>query len=106
MRKVTILLSFLLITLIFPLSIAAKIIRNELAIVASNEVIDDDLFIGGETVLVEGTVNGDLYVAGGNIIVKGTVNGDILAAGGTIDISGIVRGDIRAAGGNINLRNV
>ena len=104
MRKVTILLSFLLITLIFPLSISAKIIRNELAIVASNEVIDDDLFIGGETVLVEGTVNGDLYVAGGNIIVKGKINGDVLAAGGMIDISGTVRGDIRAAGGNIIIK--
>ena len=106
MQRIKIFLAIFLASFILPLTVSAKIAKQELATVAQDEVIDDDLFIGGETVLIEGTINGDLYVAGGSVIVKGTVNGDILAAGGTIDISGRVRDDVRAAGGNINLRNV
>src|SRR3989338_6223614 len=103
MRRIKVFLAIFFASFILPLTVSAKIVKQELAIVAQDEVIDDDLFIGWETVLIEGTINGDLYVAGGSVIVKGTVNGDILAAGGTIDISGIVMDDIRTAGENINI---
>ena len=43
------------------------------ATVGANEVIEDDLFIGGSTVRVEGTVTGDLFAAGETVIISGVV---------------------------------
>lgn len=96
--------SFLVLFLFIPAQVSAKVISSESDVtIESGEVIDDDLFIGGETVTFEGTVNGDLYVAGGEIRVDGTVNGDLLAAGGMIQVSGIITDDLRAAGGNLTI---
>lgn len=82
----------------------ARIITSETnAIVGPEVVIDDDLYITGQTVTVEGIVNGDVYAAGSNVTVRGTVNGDVLAAGGMIDVSGTVTDDVRLAGGTITI---
>jgi len=77
--------------------------ESKTVMLGKNEVVNDDLFISGDEVLVEGTVNGDLYAAGGMVTIRGTVNGDILAAGGNLEISGKIADDIRAAGGNIRI---
>lgn len=73
--------------------------------IAADETVDDDLFIGAETVMIDGTVNGDLYAAGGVVTVNGTINGDVLVAGGVVNISGIIGQDVRAAGGTIAVTN-
>ena len=77
--------------------------KDKTVIVAKDEVIDDDLFISGDEVIFEGTVNGDLYAVGGVVTIRGTVNGDVLAAGGNIEISGEIADDVRVAGGNIRI---
>lgn len=84
----------------------AKVFSKELAVIPKDEVVDEDLFITGETVRVDGVVNGDLYAAGGNVIVSGEVNGDVIAVGGMIDISGKIADDLILAGGNINIDEV
>lgn len=84
--------------------VLAKVIPSEGSYtLPADEVIDDDLFVGGETVTVNGTVNGDLYVGGGVVDIDGTINGDVLAAGGNLTISGVVEDDVRAAGGNLTV---
>ncbi len=54
--------------------------------VASGVVIDDDLIIGGNTVVIDGTVNGMVLAGGNDVIINGTVNGDVLAAGSSVTI--------------------
>src|SRR5687767_15870586 len=55
---------------------------------------------GGDTVTIASgeTINDDLYVAGETIVVDGTIKGDLVAFGQTITINGIVEGDLIAAG--------
>ena len=69
--------------------------------ISGNEVIEGDLFIAGETIIVEGTINGDLIAAGKTIIVNGIVNGSIIAAGETININGETTRAVRIAGNNL-----
>jgi cytoskeletal protein CcmA (bactofilin family) len=64
----------------------------------ANEVVEDDLYAGAETVTVEGTVRGDLVAAGGTVRVNGTVEGDVISAGRTVIINGTVEDDVRIAG--------
>lgn len=99
MKKVfLLLLTFAFSLLTFSSPVFAKIISSptEAVTIAADEVIDDDLFIGAETVTVEGTVNGDLFAAGRAVKVSGTINGDIFAFGMTVDISGKIKEDVRA----------
>jgi len=69
--------------------------------VASGEVVDDDLYVGANTVVIDGTINGDLWAAGGTITVNGIVNGSVMAVGRTVSINGDVGHAVRAAGETI-----
>ncbi len=66
--------------------------------IAASEVVEDDLYLAGEVIVVDGTVKGDLIAAGQTIIINGTVEGDLLAAGRDIIINGTVRDDARIFG--------
>lgn len=52
----------------------------------ADQTVDDDLFISGETVSVDGTVNGLVIASGGVVNVNGTINGDLFAFGQTVKI--------------------
>lgn len=96
---------FLSLVLFLAPSVRAKVISSEKEVVVEEEeVIDDDLFVAGESVTIEGIINGDLYAAAGNIKISGTVNGDVIAAGGMLEITGEIKDDVRIAGGNINIQ--
>ncbi len=69
----------------------------------AGQVVNDDLYVTGSEIFIDGTVNGDLYAAGGYIEVNGTVTGDVVAAGGGIKITGDVQDDVRVAGGGIDI---
>lgn len=84
-------------------ALAADLRQGNDVSVGSGETINDDLYVAGGTITLDGTVNGSLIVAGGTVSVAGTVSRDVMVAGGTINLSGHVGGSIRAAGGNISI---
>ena len=67
-------------------------------IIAAGQIVNDDLYLAGETILLNGTVKGDAVLAARQITVNGTVEGDLIAAGQTIAINGSVGDDARLAG--------
>lgn len=95
----------LLLALLVALAAAdargATLLSGDAPVVPAGTVLDDDVYVAGGNVRVDGTIRGDLVAAGGQIDVDGSVSGDVLAAGGTIRIRGEVGGSIRAAGGEI-----
>ncbi|MFI7743540.1 hypothetical protein [Kocuria rhizosphaericola] len=80
-----------------PAAGAAEFRGEDRVVVAADEVVDDDLYVTGETVVVDGTVRGDLLVAGGSVTINGTVEGDLMAAAQTVVIEGTVGDDARVA---------
>ena len=86
-----------LLSLAGPVS-AVEVREGANVVVAQGEVIDDDLFIGGTTVVVDGTVNGDLFAAGRDVVVNGTVNGSLAIAGQSLTLNGKVTGSVYAGG--------
>jgi len=104
-RQILFVAFFLSIAFFLAPNVQAEIISSEeQVVIKEGEIIDDDLFVVGEGVTVEGIINGDLYAAGRNIKISGTVNGDVIAAGGMIEITGEVKDDVRVAGGNITIQ--
>jgi len=69
----------------------------------AGETIDDDLFIAGEIVAVDGTVNGDLFAVGETVTVNGTVNGSLMASGQTIIVNGEVAGSVYSGASTLTL---
>jgi hypothetical protein len=82
---------------------AAELRQGDRIVVAPGETIDDDLYVFGGTVSVQGTVNGDVVVIGGASTVSGLITGDLLVLGGTTTITGDVLGSVRAAGGTVTI---
>jgi hypothetical protein len=69
--------------------------------VASGEVVDDDLYVAGNSIIIDGTINGDLWAAGNSITVDGVVTGSVMAIGRTVNINGDVGHAVRAGGETI-----
>lgn len=67
-------------------------------VIAAGEVIDDDLYVGANEFILDGTVNGDLIAFGTTVTINGTVNGDIFSAAQTVVLNGKVTGAVRMAG--------
>lgn len=71
---------------------------DEEVIIKAGEIIEDDLYVGANHFVLDGTVKGDLVVGGTLIEINGTVEGDLLAAGQTLLINGTIQDDVRFAG--------
>ncbi|MFH1485844.1 MAG: hypothetical protein ABIH46_07215 [Chloroflexota bacterium] len=74
---------------------------GNIVVVGKDEVIDDDVYLAGQNLRVDGKVNGDVVAAGSNIEINGTVTGSVMAAGGTISVRGEVGHSARIAGGSL-----
>lgn len=74
---------------------AAEIITGDPdAILPADQVIDDDLFISGQNVRIEGTVYGDVFAAGNQVEVTGTIDGNLFVGSQIFTNNGTVNGSV------------
>jgi len=71
--------------------------------IESEERIDDDLYISGGTIRVDGQVTGDLVATGGTVNADGPVDGNVNIAGGNVTVGGPVGGTVRVAAGTVTI---
>ncbi len=79
--------------------------ENGSVAVAENEVINDDLFAGGQSVTIDGTVNGDVFAAGQTVIVNGIINGNLHIGANSAILGGSVKGNSYVGAANISLNS-
>lgn len=103
MRFILLALTALFLALVPATALAADPRSGSQVTIGPNETINDDLYLAGGTVDVQGTVQGDVVASGGTVNITGNVRGGVLAAGGTVNITGQVERSVRAAGGNVNV---
>lgn len=96
------LLTLLLLTLATPVY-AFEGRDGEKVVIGADEVIEDDLYVGANEFVLDGTVKGDVIVGGSIITINGTVEGDLWAAGQIVVINGVVTDDARIAGAGLQL---
>lgn len=95
---------FALMVLTFATPVYAFESRDgDKVVVGADEVIEDDLYVGANEFILDGTVKGDLIVGGSIITINGTVEGDLWAAGQVIIINGVVMDSARIAGAGLQL---
>lgn len=95
-------LALFVLALLFPLpAFATEFRTGEQVSIAADQIVNDDVYVGGGMVSSAGIINGDLYAGSGSILITGTVTGDVVVSGGNITITGDIGDDVRAAGGTI-----
>lgn len=88
MKKI-ILMSILSLVLVFPSSASAKVVIEEQGAytLPAGETLDDDLFVGSQSVTILGNVNGSIFAGAGTISISGKVGGDIIAGTGDLTLT-------------------
>ena len=88
---------FVMLSLVLVPSVAAFEGREgDHIVIGPDEVIEDDLYVGAESVTIDGVVDGDLFAGAERVIINGTVTGDLVSGAQTIVINGEVEGDVMA----------
>lgn len=73
-------------------------------LVREGDVVDEDLYAGGNQVEIRGTVEGDLVVAAfERLVISGEVQGDVVGAARRAVVSGTIGGSVRLAGDTLRL---
>ncbi|MBN1311402.1 MAG: polymer-forming cytoskeletal protein [Anaerolineae bacterium] len=103
-RIITLLGLFLLALFIsVPVASAYEDRSGERVVIGADEVIDDDLFVGAEELIMDGTINGDLVAMGQTVIINGKVTGSVIAGGSDVTVNGEVGHDVFAAGAVVTI---
>jgi cytoskeletal protein CcmA (bactofilin family) len=89
--------------LLVPLAFAMQRRSGDSVVIASDEVVDDDLYVVARSVSIEGVVRGDVVTAAREVELLGVVEGDLVAVGEKVVVEGRVGDDLRAAGAVVEL---
>ncbi len=100
-KKITLLI--LILFLSFSFSFGSKFKSKRHVLIREEEIVDEDLFVAGETVKVDGKVNGDLFFLAKEITINGEVKGDIIGIANFFTLNGIALDDLRATSQFINI---
>ena len=84
------LIAFIVALIGAPAAFAADFRTDTSISIGDDEVINDDLYLFGTTITVNGIVNGDLFAAGNSLTVNGTVNGNVFLMGQEVIVNGTV----------------
>lgn len=101
-RSMGIILLVSLIMLIFSSPVMAFDLRQgQTVTIASGEVVDDDLYIAGGDIVINGVVNGDVFAVGSSITINGKVDGGITFVGQNAVVNGEITKGLRFGGQSI-----
>jgi hypothetical protein len=96
------LLTLILSIFLLPSSIYAAKMETGDYTLEKDQIVEDNLYVKGENISINGVVDGDIMVMGGNILLSGTVTGDVYAVGNTITTDGYIYGNVFLVGSNVS----
>ena len=103
-RFIILLAAVLAVTIIIAAPVdAADIRQGEKLVVPAGEIVDDDLYLFGSRIAVDGTVNGDIIAFADIIDINGPVNGNFNGGANYITVKGPVRGSVRVAASTMDI---
>jgi cytoskeletal protein CcmA (bactofilin family) len=98
-KLISILTLFFLLTIAFVSPAYAFDGRSgDKIVIQAGNVVNDDLYVGANEFVLDGTVNGDVVAFAQTITINGTINGDLITGAQTVVVNGAVTGNIRMGG--------
>ncbi len=83
---------------------ALDVLSGNNVTIEAGDVVNDDLYLFGEEVRIDGHIRGDLTIFARYVEIGGVVDGDLMVAAQVITITGGIGDDIRMAGQVLTLR--
>jgi len=103
-RFITLLAALITITILAAAPAnAADVRQGNNLVIPAGEVVNDDLYLFGSGIKIDGSVNGDVIAFGDRIAVNGPVNGNFNGAANYITVKGKVQDSVRAAASAIDI---
>lgn len=101
----SIITSFVLIFVLLVPQASAKMLTSKEGevIIPKGEIVNDDLFIGAQSAVVDGVVNGDVFVGAQTVKIGGTINGNLHIGAQTISLNGNVKGSVYVGAQSVNI---
>lgn len=93
----------LLLALISVPAWALDMRSGEIVTVSSGEEVEEELYVAGQDIIIDGTVNDDVFAAGETVTINGDIRGDVFVCGRSIAINGAVERGIIAAGETVHI---
>ena len=76
---------------------AAETRTGDAIFIPGGTTIEDNLYAGGNSITIDGTITGDLIAAGSQVTINGTVDGNVYVGAQSLVVNGTVNGDVAAA---------
>ncbi|MEX2280273.1 MAG: hypothetical protein WEA76_09310 [Acidimicrobiia bacterium] len=87
---------------LLPVPAFAQRVQSNVVLVRADDVITEDLYAAGNTIVVSGVIEGDLVaVAFDSIRIDGVVEGDVIAISNRVEITGRVEGSVRVVAASV-----
>lgn len=99
----TLLAAFFVLSGTTQSALATEFQGGNTVVITADQVVDDDLFVSGEIVEVNGLVKGNLFATGTEVTVNGHVEGSLFMAGRTLEANGKVDGSVYVGGYDLTL---
>jgi hypothetical protein len=106
LNTLPLLLLLLTISLLVPSRIEAAGFYFKSYTLNQDETVDDDIYVVGENVRIDGVVDGDVIVFGDTIQINGTITGDIYLVGSKIDIDANIYGNTSVFANNTTVEGL
>jgi cytoskeletal protein CcmA (bactofilin family) len=74
-------------------------------IIEKGETVNDDIYLNGNQVRIDGTVFGNVFITANNAVITGSVHGDVFAFGDTIVVTntGVIDGNLIAGANTVQV---
>ena len=87
-----------------PLPALAQRVQSNVVLVREDDVVTEDLYAAGNTIVVSGVIEGDLVaVAFDSIRIDGVVEGDVIALSSRVEVTGRIDGALRVGAVTANI---
>lgn len=100
-KKILIASLLLFFSLLTPIH-AAKIEKGDY-ILEKDAIVEDNLYVMGENITINGVVDGDVVAIGQKVLLSGTISGDLYLLGTTVTVDGYIYGNIFTLGSNVSI---
>jgi hypothetical protein len=99
-------LSLFFLTLLLPSTVNAAQFHFKSYTLPPEEIVNEDIYVFGDNIKIDGVINGDLIAIGDVVQVNGTITGDVYLVGTKVDVTANIYGLLFTFSNNTTINGI